>query len=65
MQLNSLTQSLKPIPTQLVSQDLATPLLAYFRQLSIIATQLSAKLSRKNLNFGFENIKMLIYSLIA
>tara|TARA_Y100000589_G_scaffold288423_1_gene289817 strand:+ start:71 stop:268 length:198 start_codon:yes stop_codon:yes gene_type:complete len=65
MQLNSLTQSLKPIPTQLVSQDLATPLVACFRQLSTFATLLSGKLSRENLNFGFENIKMLIYSLIA
>tara|TARA_Y100001938_G_C8047592_1_gene409837 strand:+ start:1225 stop:1422 length:198 start_codon:yes stop_codon:yes gene_type:complete len=65
MQLNSSTQSLKPNPTQLVSQDLATPPVAYFRQLSTFLTLVAGKLSRVNLSVGFENIKMLIYSLIA
>jgi len=65
MQLNSSTQSLKQDPTELVSQELATHPVAYFRQLSTFAALVADKLSRVNLTVGFENIKMLIYSLIA
>ena len=65
MQLNSSTQSLKPNPNQLASQGLATPPVVYFRQLSTFAASVAGKLSRVNLTVGFENIKMLIYSLIA
>ena len=45
MQINSSTQSLKPNPTQLVSQDLATPPVAYFRQLSTFSALVAGKLS--------------------
>ena len=65
MQINSSTQSLKPNPTQLVSQELANPPVAYFRQLPTFLTLVAGKLSQVNLSVGFENIKMLIYSLIA
>jgi len=65
MQLNSSTQSLKQDPTELVSQELATRPVAYFRQLSTFSALVAGKLSRVNLTVGFENIKMLIYSLIA
>ena len=63
--LNSSTQSLKPNPNQLASQELATPPVAYFRQLSTFLVLVAGKLSQVNLNVGFGNIKMLIYSLIA